>query len=240
MTTHPVPSPRPGRRAPALYGAITLAAWLAACAATPPNTPPPPAPVASAQVVDQPGPPVSPLASAVASASIGVPARSAPAAASAAPLAPGQCPAAVTRAPESAFKDDDGVAGPAELPIEDLDGDGVPEIVVSFPASYTERGILVLKKVPAPACFQQLYLGVGDGAGGRKTKTKGLVDLSVVMTPITSNGRGLAMAIAKYDGKRYRLTSVEKCAGIDGKKLPAKECNAILAGYGDDAKGGAP
>lgn len=236
MTVFRSPSPRPGRKTLSARAGVGLATWLVACSAQPPSAPSQPEPTAPAST----GEPVPPPPLPAASTSAAAPTVSAPPAPSAAPLAPGQCPAAITRAPENAFKDDEGVPGAAQLPIEDLDGDGVPEIVVSFPASYTERGILVLKKVPAPACFQQLYLGVGDGAGGRKTKTKGLVDLSVVMTPLTSNGRGIALAIAKYDGKRYRLTSVEKCAGIDGKKLPAKECNAILAGYDDDAKGGAP
>lgn len=220
-----------------LVVATSLAVALAACVANAP-TPPPSSPKAETVASRSAEPPPPPAAPASASASTQVTV----AAASSGPpaLPPGACPAAISKAPESGFKDDDGVPGPAELPIEDLDGDGVPEVVVSYPASYTERGVLVVKKVAAPACWQILYQGVGEGAGGRKTKTKGLADLSVLMLPITSNGRGMAMAIAKYDGKRYRLTSIEKCAGIDGKKLPAKECNAILAGYDDTAKGGPP
>ena len=184
--------------------------------------------------MQDPAPPsVSSTSASVSASPQTIPASSVP------PLPPGVCPAATTKAPPNGFEADDGVVGPTELPIGDLDGDGVPEIVVSFPASYTERGLLVMKKVAAPACFTLLYEGVGEGAGRRKTKTRGFSDLSILMVPITSHGRGSAMAIATYDGKRYHLDRVEKCAGTDGKQLPASACNGILAGYDDAAKGGA-
>ncbi len=239
MTTDRPPRSSFARPPRTFVAFTTLATALAACVTSaPPGPPPPPAPAAPTESVASPSAPPPPPGSASPSAS--APLASATASNGPPPLPPGACPAAVSKAPESPFKDDDSVPGPAELPIEDLDGDGVPEIVVSYAASYTERGILVVKKVAAPTCFEVLYQGVGEGAGGRKTKTKGFADLSVLMLPITSNGRGMAMAIGKWNGKRYRLERVEKCAGIDGKKLPTKECNTILAGYDDAARGGPP
>jgi hypothetical protein len=123
------------------------------------------------------------------------------------------------------------VLGATEDVLGDLDGDGAPELMVSFPASYTERGLLILKPVPYPVCFQVLYDGVGEGVGIRRSFSKGHADLSIFFRPITSNGRGTALAVARFHDGSYRLSGVERCAGIDGKHLPQSECQRVLRSY---------
>jgi hypothetical protein len=90
---------------------------------------------------------------------------------------------------------------------------------------------MVLQSLPPPACFRVLYDGVGEGVRARRQRSHGLLDLSVFLTPITSNGRGSAIAVARFDGQQYRLHHTEGCRGIDGRPLPKRECAALIHAY---------
>jgi hypothetical protein len=239
LRTAPLPPPHSPRRA--AFGAATVAALVVyACATTAPSTRKFGAPTSTTSTIPSatsPGlddprsvpdgveglPP--PLTSPTSPTPAGSIASAGPSSA-----VPARCPPATALAPPNAFADD-GIPDAEESPLADLDGDGRPEVQVSYPASFQERGTLVLERLPPPSCFRVLYDGVGASAAPRKTKSLGRIDLSLFLTPITSRGRGSAIGVARFDGQVYRLHHLEGCRGLDGTPIPRRECAELVRSY---------
>lgn len=110
---------------------------------------------------------------------------------------------------------------------KDLDGDGVPEIEVSYATSVTSSGMTVLKKTPdAWECFRVVYEGTAGGMTLRSTKTNGWFDVELSFMLLQDTGRGSGVVLMTFDGTQYKFTKALSCSGTPDPSA----CEALIMG----------
>lgn len=91
----------------------------------------------------------------------------------------------------------------------DLNGDGVPELIVQFHDGFRNNTVWLVKKESSPTCFTLLLTDTNIDIVPLKTRTNGWVDVGVKATVFGYGPPHLVKSIWKFDGTEYKLAATQ-------------------------------
>jgi hypothetical protein len=85
----------------------------------------------------------------------------------------------------------------------DLNGDGLPEVLVTKNDGFRNNYVFVLQHAAAPACFRQVFAGVNTGLSVQSARTNGWSDLRVGTTVVGGGPPHSEQSNWAYNGQKY-------------------------------------